>query len=167
VTRGPLTEGQGAWSPDGRYIYYREDRPDGSDIWRVPDRGGEAERVTQAGGYNPLPLADGRTLLYTRARFRAPLVSRSLETGVEREIVECVLGRDFDAAAGGLFYVACPEANDRYPLYRLDHTTGRRQLLARLGETNLDGIAVSPLGQTVLYVDVTVESELVLVENFQ
>ena len=57
-----------SWSPDGRYIYFvRGPHPTREmDVWRIPAKGGSAQRLTQHNarvGY-PTPL-DERTLLYT------------------------------------------------------------------------------------------------------
>ena len=167
VTHGPLSEGTSSWSPDGRYIYYREDRADGSDIWRVPEVGGTAERLTEKGGYNPLMLADGRTLLYTRGRYEAPLIARDLEDRTETQIVDCVQGRNFDSGPSGLFYVGCSADPLGWPLYRLDAATGERRVLTRIAATNLDGIAVSPLGWPVMYVEMAAEANVMLIESFR
>ncbi len=55
---------EGAWSPDGRYIYFTSDRSGGPQIYRVPAAGGTAERITFEGSYNARPRlsADGRRL---------------------------------------------------------------------------------------------------------
>jgi hypothetical protein len=95
-------------------------------------------------------------------------VARNLEDRAEKELVECVLGRSYDVGPGGVYYVGCPDHERGLPLYRLDAGTGRRRLLARLNATNVDGIAVSPVGGPVLYVDhSSPESNLMLIESFR
>jgi Tol biopolymer transport system component len=81
VTSGPLTEGGASWSRDGRWMYYREDRPDGHDIWRVPSAGGPAERLTRNGGLLARESADGKTLFYTQRESTSPLFSLPLAGG--------------------------------------------------------------------------------------
>ncbi|HJQ54237.1 MAG TPA: protein kinase [Gemmatimonadaceae bacterium] len=55
------------WSPDGRFVYFaRGFPPDEMDIWRIPARGGSAERITDHNSRVAYPvLLDSRTLLYT------------------------------------------------------------------------------------------------------
>ncbi|MDH5618106.1 MAG: Tol-Pal system beta propeller repeat protein TolB [Gammaproteobacteria bacterium] len=55
---------EGAWSPDGRYIYFTSDRSGGPQIYRVSAEGGSPERVTFEGSYNARPRLspDGKRL---------------------------------------------------------------------------------------------------------
>jgi len=46
---------EGAWSPDGRYIYFTSDRSGGPQVYRVRASGGSPERVTFEGSYNARP----------------------------------------------------------------------------------------------------------------
>ncbi len=46
---------EGAWSPDGRYIYFTSDRSGGPQIYRISINGGTPERVTFEGSYNARP----------------------------------------------------------------------------------------------------------------
>jgi len=46
---------EGAWSPDGRYIYFTSDRSGGPQIYRISVNGGTPERVTFEGSYNARP----------------------------------------------------------------------------------------------------------------
>ena len=73
-----------AWSADGAFIYFdrgpMSNNQAPTEIWRVPSKGGEAERVvaTQGIAQSPLPMPDGRALIYAgdQARRRAqPLVA--------------------------------------------------------------------------------------------
>ena len=59
-----------AWSADGAFIYFNRGPMNNNqaptEIWRVPSKGGEAERVvaTQGIAQSPLPTPDGRALIY-------------------------------------------------------------------------------------------------------
>ncbi|NNF40809.1 MAG: Tol-Pal system beta propeller repeat protein TolB [Woeseiaceae bacterium] len=55
---------EGAWSPDGRYIYFTSDRAGGPQVYRVPAVGGSPERITFEGSYNARPRLspDGKRL---------------------------------------------------------------------------------------------------------
>lgn len=62
ITHAPRVEAMASWSHDGRWIYYREDRADGRDIWRIPDQDGCAPGRTRLPLYR-LDPATGRTRL--------------------------------------------------------------------------------------------------------
>ncbi len=55
---------EGAWSADGRYIYFTSDRAGGPQVYRVPAVGGSPERITFEGSYNARPRLspDGKRL---------------------------------------------------------------------------------------------------------
>lgn len=46
---------EGAWSPDGRYIYFTSDRSGGPQVYRISANGGSPERITFEGSYNARP----------------------------------------------------------------------------------------------------------------
>lgn len=54
----------GTWSRDGRRIYFRSDRGDRQQIWKIPAEGGEAVQVTTGGGNYAEESWDGRDLYY-------------------------------------------------------------------------------------------------------
>jgi Tol biopolymer transport system component len=70
-----------AWSADGQWIYFSagrsinttDERPT-NQIWRVPSRGGEPERVTTAveSSSRPWPTRDGRLVIYQAIREGIP-----------------------------------------------------------------------------------------------
>jgi dipeptidyl aminopeptidase/acylaminoacyl peptidase len=57
LTRDPNADTSGAWSPDGRSIYFLSTRSGSSQVWRLPLSGGEAQQVTT------LPLDVGSFVL--------------------------------------------------------------------------------------------------------
>ena len=83
------------WSPDGRFVYFaRGFPPDEMDIWRVPSRGGSAERITDHNSRVAYPvLLDSRTLLYTATADDGTgpwLYSTDVEEGVPHRVTEGV-----------------------------------------------------------------------------
>ena len=46
---------EGAWSPDGKYIYFNSDRSGSPQIYKIPSIGGSPERITYEGKYNARP----------------------------------------------------------------------------------------------------------------
>jgi TolB protein len=55
LTTNRAIDTEGAWSPDGRYIYFTSDRSGGPQIYRIAAGGGSPERVTFEGSYNARP----------------------------------------------------------------------------------------------------------------
>lgn len=83
-----LVEGQGyeiagAWTEDGRWIYFGSRRSGSWEIWRVPVGGGAPEPVTERGGY--VPRIAGDRLYYTKYG-RDGLWVRALNGGVETRV---------------------------------------------------------------------------------
>jgi Tol biopolymer transport system component/tRNA A-37 threonylcarbamoyl transferase component Bud32 len=170
VTSGALNDVLPTWSVDGRWIYYQKERPDGSDIWRVPETGGAAERVTRNGGFRALEAADGNTLFFVRRDDESPLFRQPVAGGPGRQVVDCVLSRSVAVGPDGIYYVGCPAGVPESPLYRLDVASGVSQRLGivRTGHGFVPGMAVSPDGKRVLF-SVTVDdsSDLLMIENFR
>ena len=126
LTKDAFHDGLAAWSPDGRWVYYRQDRPDGRDIVRIPATGGHPERVTHDGTLFHVLSPDGTTLYYAKREGTSPLFALPIG-GVERQIVDCARSRSIAAAAGGLYYAGCDVG--RVPVYRRDSITGLTRTL--------------------------------------
>ena len=76
---------EGAWSPDGNYIYFTSDRSGGPQIYRIPASGGTPERVTFEGSYNARPRLspDGEKLAMVtndRGNFRIAVMDLDRES---------------------------------------------------------------------------------------
>jgi Tol biopolymer transport system component len=54
------------WSPDGKYLLFVSTRKNGTQAWRIPIRGGEAEQLTDfsAGVNDPIWTSDGRRIIF-------------------------------------------------------------------------------------------------------
>ena len=166
LTDDPMHDAIKAWSPDGRWIYYRQDRPDGRDIVRIPSGGGTPERITRHGALYLVLSPDGTTLFYSKTERTSSLFAL-VPGGEERQIANCVLPRALATAAGALYYLGC--GADRVPLHRRDLATGRIETLGTVKATGCCmGLAVSPDGRTVLFArTVAVGADLMLFENFR
>lgn len=55
LTNHRAIDTEGAWSPDGKYIYFNSDRSGSPQIYKIPSIGGSPERVTFEGKYNARP----------------------------------------------------------------------------------------------------------------
>jgi serine/threonine protein kinase len=174
VTNGPVNNGLAVWSPDNRWIYYRQLETNGADIWRVPAEGGTPERVThhvrpekrfQADRARFSP--DGHVLYYKQADYEAPLVAHPLDGGPERVVVDCVAGRGFDVGPGGIYYIGCASAAREQGFYRLDPTSGRRELLGQAELAYDHAVSVSPVGGPLLFTKVTHNFDLMVIDRFR
>ena len=166
VTNDPGHDGIAAWSPDGRWVYYRQDRADGRDIVRIPATGGTPERITRNGALYHVLSADGTTLFYSKTERTSPLFAFTLG-GAERQLVDCVAPRALALHAGALYYLGC--GVDRMPLHRRDLASGRTETLGTIKATGCCmGLAVSPDGKTVLFGrTLTTGADLMLFEDFR
>jgi Tol biopolymer transport system component len=166
LTNDPTHDGMAAWSPDGRWVYYRQDRADGRDIVRIPATGGTPERITRHGSLYHVLSADGTTLFYTKTERRSPLFALTLG-GAERQLVDCVATRALASHAGALYYLGC--GVDRMPLYRRDLASGRTETLGSVKATGCCmGLAVSPDGKTILFGRTRATgADLMLFEDFR
>jgi Tol biopolymer transport system component/DNA-binding winged helix-turn-helix (wHTH) protein len=173
ITRDAGDHEAPTWSRDGRWIYFSSASSLGGprDIWRVPANGGGYERVTRGGsGYMALESSDGKELLYQPSLDRGPLMAMPVAGGPARQLVSCVTATAFGVGPGGIYYVGC-EAGADPPLYVLNTTTGRTELLGKLEKRARNpsmGLPVSPDGNIVLYQKLEHEgSDLMLIENFR
>jgi Tol biopolymer transport system component len=82
-----------SWSPDGRWIAFSRDTPEGPRVFRVPATGGRAQQITKGSGSFARWSPDSKTLYYLRA---SQVWEANIETGVERQLTE------FAGKAGGL-----------------------------------------------------------------
>jgi Tol biopolymer transport system component/serine/threonine protein kinase len=170
ITSGALNEVLPTWSRDGHSIYYKEERPDGSDIWRLPVAGGPAERVTFNGGLRAVESTDGRSLLFVPRDDESPLFSQLVGGGPARQIVDCILSRSLTTGPDGVYYVGCPAGVPEGPLYRLDTVSGvsRRLGIVKTGGSFVPGMAVSPDAKRVLFSAMTSNGgDLLMIENFR
>jgi len=169
LTDSDSWKGPPVWSGDGRFIYYRLDRPDGRDFERIPAAGGPSERITHHGALMGVLSENAKALLYTTLEGMGPLFLLSLEQGTERKLEECVLSRALASQQGSFYFVGCSTGLEA-PLYRLDTASGRRELLGMLdkGPGFVMGLAVSPDARTILYGrEMATGSDLMMIENFR
>ncbi len=88
LTRVEAGVGDSAWSSDGDYVYFDSWREGTLALWRVPGRGGEAQRMTQGTGYESEPSIsrDGSRFAYSTGSTGPGAVLIDLETGRQTTI---------------------------------------------------------------------------------
>jgi Tol biopolymer transport system component/predicted Ser/Thr protein kinase len=170
VTDGTISEAMPSWSRDSRWLYYREDRPDGCDLWRLPIAGGAPVQITHGGGFRGVEAPDGQTLVFTVSDDESALFAQPVAGGPRRQVVGCAITRSLTVGPKGVYYMACPAQAPTSPIYRLDLETGTELLLgtAAIGGGFVPGMSVSPDGQRILFTKHIAEgSDLMLVEHFR
>ena len=86
VTNDPYVDALPTWSHDGHWIYYRLDRPEGSNIVRIPSDGGSPQPLTKSGGLYPVESWDGTRLLFTKTEGTSPLYTMPAGGGDEQRL---------------------------------------------------------------------------------
>ncbi len=162
------------WSADGRWLYFNSNRTGRHEIWRMPSEGGEEIQITRTqGGASAGQISpDGRFLYYQRGW---PVVSGSVWRmpvggGEETMVLDSVnqAGPSWQITRDGIYYLSMPNDSGLQDLYFLESATGRTTKILEDRRSGEGGIAVSPDGQTILYLqEEDVGSDLMLVENFR
>jgi serine/threonine protein kinase len=161
------------WSHDGRWIYYRQDRIDGHDIFRVASGGsGTPQRLTQAGGVYPIESFDGAWLLFSKSNAPSPVYAMPAAGGSEHLVIDCAQPRAFAVTPpNNFYYLGCPSDTGPFAIHRRDVTTGRDEVVGSINRSPRNsflGLAVSPDNQSILYADLVAQgADLKMLENFR
>ncbi len=86
ITTEVSDEGRPSYSMDGKWIYFRSNRPGNDEIWRMPRGGGHAVQVTHGGGFEATETLDGKALLFIRARAESGLWQMTSPDGAARAL---------------------------------------------------------------------------------
>ena len=171
LTEDPSNEHRPSWSRDGRWIHFASDRTGRFEVWRIPAQGGQAEQVTDQGGFTCHLSPDGRTLYYVKARAaQQPLFARPAEGGPERRVVEEIFGRTFEVDEDGVYYFARTDDPGVTSLRLLEAASGRSREVAHLEALVAPtfGVTVSRDHKTYLFTAYKPDdADLFLIENFR
>jgi Tol biopolymer transport system component len=166
------------WSRDGRSIYFCSNRAGGAlDIWRIPAEGGQAVRITESGGFEPMESPDGKYLFYLN---RPP--NEAGGSGSTRRVQRVAIGGGpqvviLDAvhpfwwfvADKGIFFVTREPEFDAIDWYEFE--TRRIERKGRLpfrASSRLNRLTVSRDGRWALLNELErVDSDLMLIDNFK
>ena len=160
-------EGMPSWSRDGKWIYFSSNRTGRFEIWRIAFGGGQAEQLTQNGGYAAFESNDGKTLFYVRSS-NSPLFAIPLGGGPERQILDYVSWQSFVVVEDGVYYIGRRGNDQQYPLQFFQFSAGTSRLLTKIDGTLNIRLTVSPDRKTFLLPkSVTSGSDLMLIENFR
>ena len=168
MTQGAGNQQWPSWSRDGRWIYFRLAEGTSSDTWKLPAAGGPVERVTREGSASfAVESMDGKDLIHKRNDEDSPLLALPIGGGPVRQLLPCVHGVNFAVGLAGIYYAACGPGPVR-SIHLFDRTARDRVLgsVRDVSPYQLDRLAVSPDGKTILIQQQTLESDLVLIDNF-
>jgi Tol biopolymer transport system component len=163
---GTFDDALPTWSRDGRWIYIMSRRSGRMEIWRIPSGGGQAQQITQNGGFLAIESTDGKTLFYS---YQSKVFARQLADGSERQVLDSATDFSYAPVEDGIFYIGLrgPDGG-HFPLEFYDFATGTSRLLTYLEGAFEIGFSVSPDRKTILYGS-TVHSvyDLMMIENFR
>ncbi len=119
VTRGPLNEWDGRWSPDGRWIAYTSDESGHSEIYvDAWPGGGRRTRLSFAGGIRAAWRADGQLLFLRGIQVLGASVKdrgNAVELGTPTLVLEVQGLRDFAVPRSGNRLLVLASANRGEP----------------------------------------------------
>jgi serine/threonine protein kinase len=171
LTNDSYPDGTTAWSRDGLWIYYRQDRPDGRDIVRIRTTGrSDPERITRDGALFHVLSADGGSLFYTKTEGTSPLFQLPIDGGPERQVDDCVMSRALGVAREYVYFIGCDPRQPDVPVTKMKVATGERRVVGRLerGSGLFMGLTVSPDERTILFArSVAQASDLMMIEGFR
>ncbi|HTR25184.1 MAG TPA: winged helix-turn-helix domain-containing protein [Terriglobales bacterium] len=165
-------DGVASWSHDGKWIYFASNRSGSWQVWKRTADGGSPVQVTSNGGFAPIESADGKYLYYTKydspGAFRVP-VSGGEEVKILDEPPQGYWGY-FTVGTDGLYF-AGDNGNHKPGLKFYDFATKKTSVVTALDKDpyyGAPGLAVSPDGRSVLYVQLDEgRDNLMLAENFR
>jgi Tol biopolymer transport system component/DNA-binding winged helix-turn-helix (wHTH) protein len=172
LTDDPADEIEPRWSRDGRWIYFGSNRTGRHEVWKMPADGGGPVQVTQQGGLAAMESPDGRFLYYARrGNFNLPnsIWRVPVAGGEETAVVDGLsFSANFVVADRGIYFVAVGQSPEHTSIDFVEHGTGARTTIVRLGKMAWYGVALSPDQRTLLYSMIdNIGSNLMLVDGFR
>jgi Tol biopolymer transport system component len=159
------------WSADGHWIYFSSSgEGHGPVIWKTRAEG-QSEPLKIVDGWVAQEAPDGRTLYVAKIDqnpFQVSLWKKPLPDGPETLLIRSLANiRNFTVTRDGIYYAASRGAHGfAVEFYRFSDS--RSEVLAEVGKTPFEGMALAPGGGWLLFA--TVEEypgDLWLVENFR
>jgi eukaryotic-like serine/threonine-protein kinase len=126
VTTDPAQDSWPYWSRDGKWLYFKSERK-GSEIWKIPSKGGREIQVTRDDGADlPHESPDGKWLYYSKGWLNPQSVWRMpVEGGESTKVLDAVhptalwtTGKD------GIYFFTVPEAKGHKDLNLKEFATG-------------------------------------------
>ena len=160
-----------SWSRDGQWLYVaRSPQRAQYELWKVPVRGGQAQRVAGSGRLIAQESHDGKTLFF--AKQSGGIWSMPVAGGAESAVVpiSSMYRGYWKVARDGIFFADTHEG--RMAVFFQPFSGGMPRVVGRISGTLLEyggGLTVSPNGRRVIVAQYSgaPASEIVLIENFR
>ncbi len=157
------------WSADGEWIYYQSGD---SDLFKTPSGGGDSHLVVEI-SRSGFESADGKTLYYVKfgapwSLWRHSLPDGPLLDGEESQLAGALL-YPHNVAVGehGVYFTPLPPPGAPYIVAFYRFATGQIETVFEHENTPFHGLSVAPDG-SILYSEVDdVQSDIMLVDDFQ
>ena len=161
-----------SWSRDGRSIYFSSTRTGSPQIWKAPFAGGPAVQITKQGGFEGFESPDGKYLYYTKGR-SIPGIWKVPVAGGDEVLVtdhhKVGLWRCWRVVNEGIFFATDPKPAPAM-LEFYSFATGQIHQITKLAkgpDRNMPGMAISPDGRHLLYVQLDLNgSDIMMVGDF-
>ncbi|MCU1258621.1 MAG: yycF [Bryobacterales bacterium] len=154
-----------SWSHDGKRIYFSSSDAGRNAIWKIPSDGGKAVQVTRNGGFVAFESPDGKALYYTKTDQDAKLWRSTEDGSGETEVLSGVANRGFVVAADRVYYLR-QESDGSTGIRRFILATGEDSQIVSVAKPMFLGLSMSPGGKYLIYSQMRVGSNLMLVEDF-
>jgi Tol biopolymer transport system component/DNA-binding winged helix-turn-helix (wHTH) protein len=154
-----------SWSYDGRWIYFCSSASGRGEIWKIPSAGGKAVQLTRGGGYIGLESPDGKTLYYTDREQDAKLKRSTVDGARETEVLSGVAHRGFLIAGDRIYYMR-QEPDGSTAIRRFILATHEDSQIVSVHGPVFIGLSLSPDGKYLVYSQLRVAMNLILVEDF-
>jgi hypothetical protein len=152
LTSEPSQEENPSWSRDGRWIYFRSDRQDVAQIWKVPSAGGAPVRVTTGEASQGFESPDGKLLYFVRGTDAPGIWSVPVAGGKETLVLPDVREAYWGIADPGIAFVAPPDSGTADSTLRFfDFSTRQISTLAALRGSAWTGFAISRDARTAIW----------------
>jgi Tol biopolymer transport system component len=152
------------WSRDGKWIYFSSSRSGANEIWKVSSEGGTAVQITRRGGFNAKESSDGKSLYYTTDEEPADLFRSETDGSGERILLRGLSRRNFVVTEDCIYYPR--EQTDGSTIIRaFVLRTGEDRAVARLSQSRLSALSLSPDGRYLIYSQTRTAANLMLAEG--
>ena len=158
-----------SWSRDGQWLYFASRQGSGPfQLWKVSPSGGSPVQVTKAGGIAAAESRDGRFLYYSKYE-AAGIWRMPLQGGPEVRVMDQPVGTEWfnwGLAPDGVYFLNT-STPPRTVVEFFEFATHKVTHIASFDKPWGWGLAVSPDGRSVLYVQSEFEeSKIMVVKNF-
>jgi Tol biopolymer transport system component len=174
ITPPEWDAGGGAWSHDGKWIYFGAR----GRIWKVPASGGDPIEVAHGGDAVAVESPDGGFVYYmANDQWLAPLMRSPTAGGDPSQVLPAIFSLNFAVVKDGVYFIGDPNMQEQsmgllyskpVAIQFLNLATGRISTVARLRGIPAYCMSVSPDRRWILLGEYQGHNEdLMMVEHFE